>query len=388
MAGLGSGTNFIPGDLSIPDSGNSSTATATSFTGTWTLNPFTWILVTCLSDAAGTITIQFSHDGSTVHSAITKNVTANSGLFAPLLKGYRYARVLWSGSLPTSFSLFTSYGDYGAGISNLGSNIPGDAGAQLVRSIDPLTDEAAGRIGGFVPVTKFGRAPDGIQTTATDIWDRADSTPTQQIWVAPTAARIHAIVSDSTDDDSGGTGANTIQIYGLTSWSTREISETVVMDGTNSVNTTNAFVIIHRMRVLTKGSSGPNVGTITATAATDSTITAAIRPGIGSTAMAIYGWSSLDTFFIKNWKASINKASGAAAHAVFQLRHNPEPDVELTGFNELDLCGRQSDGTSSAQEPLNPYLALAGPGILKISALASANDIDANAGFGGVLVAN
>lgn len=224
----------------------------------------------------------------------------------------------------------------------------------------------------------------------TDIWSRADATPTQQIWLAPTAARVHAIVSSSTSDDGSpvGVGARTLRVYGLTSWSTAETSEDITLDGTTPVNTVNSYVIIHRMKVLTSGGTSINVGTITATAATDSTVTAVIQPGNGQTEMAIYGVPSTQSAYLFRWNAAIDQSGGATTTVDFRLLVNENPNVQTTNFIRKDDMALQSTGTSALSRPYVVPPKFTGPCIIKVQAIASAADTDAKSGFDLLVINN
>ena len=244
----------------------------------------------------------------------------------------------------------------------------------------------AGRMIGFGVVNKFGHAHAGIQTTITDIWDRADATPTQQTWVAPTQARVHTIVSTSDLDQPGSGGGATMKVFGLTDWDTKEASETVTLDGTGIVTTANSYVIIHRMRIVTKGATNVNVGTITATAVTDATVTAQIGVGNGQTLMAIYGIPSVQCAYVTRYYGSVNKAQGAAAAIEFEFMVNPTPKTELLNYLVKNTRGVQSTGNSDSTWVWSPYYKIDGPAILKIRGTASAADIDGSAGFDLILV--
>jgi len=270
--------------------------------------------------------------------------------------------------------------------------ITGDGTPQLKAS-DSFLDIARGNVTGASSVNKFGRSSDLDTSVNTDIWSRANSTDNQVVWTAPTEARLHSIVSTS-DEDSGpdgvvaeGTGAKTIRVYGLTSWSTTETSEDLTLDGTTAVNTSNSYVIIHRLQVLTSGSNanGPNVGQITATAATDATVTAQIEAAEGQTQMAIYGISSADELYLVDYYASIVKGGGSAAVAIDFLV-NTTPDVQLNNFRLLHSIGIENSGSSYARQEFTPYLKVTGPAILKVRGNSTSNNQFVDAGFDAIKI--
>ena len=242
---------------------------------------------------------------------------------------------------------------------------------------------------------KYGRATNGVQTTLTDIWDRANAAATQQIWLAPTAARIHAITSTSTADDGtpegAGAGAQAIRVYGLQTWASKETSEDVILNGTANVNTSNSYVIIHRMKIIPVGTTyNINVGNITATAATDGTVTAQITAGIGQTLMAIYGVASTQKYYITNYIVNSHDRAnpGTSADVDFSMVINERPDLNTTVFINKSNTGVLSTGTTSVPRKYNPYYSSNGPAIIKFQGIASAADIEASAEFDIIVIDN
>jgi hypothetical protein len=261
-------------------------------------------------------------------------------------------------------------------------NIRAADGKVGISATDLKFDIPADREADFHGINQFGHASDGVQATATDIWDRADSDATQQIWVAPSSAAPLEIASSSASDASAGAGARKLRIYGLIDWDLPEISEDIVMNGTTSVTTTQSWVVCYQMQVIEKGATNVNVGTITAKVQGESTVTAVISPSEGKTQMAVYAISSLDEAYITNFYGTINKAQGVAATIDYSLRVNTEPDTQLSNFVRESILGVQSTGSSLFSHSFFPYLRVNGPAVIKVQGIASAADVDGSAGIG------
>jgi len=132
---------------------------------------------------------------------------------------------------------------------------------------------------------KFGFNP-AVGTDEETIWSQGG------LYSYLESASILKISSSNTNDTSAGTGARTVQLRGLDA-NYDEVTETVTLNGQTAVNTTNQFIRINRMQVLTVGSRGVNAGVIyagtgTVTAGVPANKYATISIGDNQTLMALW----------------------------------------------------------------------------------------------------
>lgn len=244
-------------------------------------------------------------------------------------------------------------------------------------------DAARGQIGDVSTVNKFGAATDCDSGVATDVWDGADGSTSTKVFVPPTTARIHAIASTSANDAAAGTGMQQITVYGIpTDWNQPETSEDVTMNGTTPVNTVNSYVMIHRMQKKAVGSGGTNAGIITATAATDSTVTAAILAGNRQTLMAIYGIPSGKKLLLNRLVCTALRS--VAVNVDGSLLVDDGSAIPTGGFNvkENFIFTRESPFVRDFYPPK----LITGPAIVKVQVTTDANNITCTAAFDGFVV--
>lgn len=180
--------------------------------------------------------------------------------------------------------------------------------------IDFKHEVARGTKAGWTVWNKFGYN-ETVDTAASEIIAEFGGTFTPL-----TTGSTLTIVSASTADDNGSTGANSIVIYGVdSSW--KEQTEVITMDGQTPVVTTTTWLGINRVAIYLCGSAKKNVGKITITATTGGSIQATIPATEGTTQQCIF-FVPAKKLFLPDW-ISINaiKLSGGA-----------KPEVNIKGY--------------------------------------------------------
>jgi hypothetical protein len=190
-----------------------------------------------------------------------------------------------------------------------------------------------GKVPGYTMVNKFGYNSTIGSGSFETIWETGNNYPWQS------SAVTVDIVSDDANDDVVEAGARTLRIQGLDS-SYAFAEETVDMEGTTTVTTTQTFLRVFRMSVETAGTSGNNEGTITATYTGGSDVAATITAGNGQTLMCLYTIPANYTGYL----LSMNISSGKDQEMEFKFiqRDNSVTDGAFQTKQFLDVRGGQT----------------------------------------------
>lgn len=125
-----------------------------------------------------------------------------------------------------------------------------------------------------------------------------------------TSAVVLSIVSNSTEDDSAGAGARTIVLEGLDG-DYSETTETVTLDGTTTVSSSNTYLRIFTAKVATAGGSEFAVGTVTIATTVTGDLMATIIPTEREFHSAQYTVPAGKTAYIYSWRGQADAALGS-----------------------------------------------------------------------------
>lgn len=185
---------------------------------------------------------------------------------------------------------------------------------------------ARGQIEGHSSFSIFGYNPD-LDTSEESIWPDGGTVP------HPTVASVLTIVSTSTDDADEGTGANTVFISGLDE-DYNVVSETVTLDGTTGVDTTNSYLYVNMFYVSTTGSGGANAGEITAKV--DTTLYDIIATGYNQRTTAHYCVPAGYTAYLVEGGITAGQATGSTSVTAFLKQHGPDEILRVAAVSTLN----------------------------------------------------
>jgi hypothetical protein len=159
---------------------------------------------------------------------------------------------------------------------------------------------ARGQVDGHTGIEIFGYSAAIANTAQGPMWE--GQTQSGGLYVYPSVAAPLVLVSDSATDNT----TRSVVIDGLGA-DFVPLTETIALNGTTNVTTTNSFLRINQMTML----NSTNTGNITASIS--STVYAKINAGVGQTQMSIYTVPAGYTFYLSytQYDAAIGFTSSA-----------------------------------------------------------------------------
>lgn len=303
---------------SIADPDNTTTANLSNggtFTGEWSqVQVGTRLILAVKADQNLTIQVQYSPDGTNADSTITRYYrTAQIEPPHIFINARPYYRILItnnSGSATTVLRA-NAYIAQESGILNIpiDANMSQDYDSISVRPTAFSDEVALNRRQGWSLWNKFGYNAD-VDNGGAEIIASFGGTFSRM-----TSADTLNVVSTSANDASGGTGLNSVVIYGIDENRDEQI-EVVTLNGTTPVTTSNQWLGVNRVAAFLFGSGGTNAGTITATATTAGSAQAEMPAGEGVTQQLIFHVPQSHTFLASYLRFNVNKISGGGSPTV------------------------------------------------------------------------
>lgn len=244
-----------------------------------------------------------------------------------------------------------------------GNPVLGAGGNVIGIPQDFFFEVVKGNVPGHDCIHKFGENDTIGSSVYETVWEGSSPYPYL------TSATTLKISSDDTDDNSTGTGARTVELFGLDS-NYDEIDEIVPLNGQTEVITIKSYLRIYRMIIRSAGSSGGLEGTCYAgTGAVAGGVPAVVLAQASAehnqTLMALYTVPNNKTGYIIKKFAGTNKDKQVNIHLmvrpfneVFQVKqhdtifqdrfsHRFEIPIEVAQKSDVELRGKVS--ASSAE---------------------------------------
>ena len=196
-----------------------------------------------------------------------------------------------------------------------------------------------------------------------------------------TVATTLTMSSSSADDTDGGTGCNSIVIYGIDANRVEQI-EVITLDGVTPVITTSTWLGINRVAMFLCGSGQVNAGLIGVFAVTGGSTMAQMPVGGGVTQQCIFHVPANKQFITEwLWINVLNRAKNAEVTVrfwVWSAISNGKQEVF-----KIDIDTANSNG----DHDINPNLPfpITASTVVWLEATTDTNDITVNARFSGVL---
>lgn len=288
------------GRVSTLNSNSTPLAANTIWYGEWEDGSnFDSLVVAVNTDQNGRYFIQFSSDGS--NSTIDSNLIRyyNDDKIEPphrFTVTRQYFRIAFENSSTqdqTFFRLQTLVGTKNQLNIPLDATMSRDYDSVSTRPSDYKIESAAGRRQGNQTWHKWGYNAD------------IDTGSQEMIWSAGgnmtflTANSTLTISSSAASDNSSGTGARTLTLFGLDE-NRKEISEQISMNGAVPVVTTNQWLGINRVQINSCGAATYNQGNITVSSTIGSHTQAYVPANTSVTQQAIFFVPSKNKFML-NW---------------------------------------------------------------------------------------